>query len=131
MLQNRVYCENCIDSKNSIFTILNDEQRQILYDYHTCTSYKKGEIIYKEGDKPSGLICLSKGKVKVIKEGVGGEIQLTDAMQELAQKDELYSWTFPGKRYDIGTMKDWFQAHIELSSKSEFSELLDEVIDNL
>ena len=66
-----------------------------------------------------------------ITEGIGGEIQLTDAMQELAQKDELYSWTFPGKRYDIGTMKDWFQAHIQLSSKSEFSELLDEVIDNL
>ena len=66
-----------------------------------------------------------------ITEGIGGEIQLTDAMQELAQKDELYSWTFPGKRYDIGTMKDWSQAHIQLSSKSEFSELLDGVIDNL
>ena len=76
MLQNKVYCENCLDSKESIFTVLNDEQRKILYDYHSCTSYKKGEVIYKEGDKPSGLICLSKGKVKVLKEGVGGREQI-------------------------------------------------------
>lgn len=76
MLQNKVYCENCIDSKDSIFGILTDEQRQLLYEYHSCTSYKKGEIIYKEGDKPSGLICLSKGKVKVFKEGVSGREQI-------------------------------------------------------
>ena len=76
MLQNKVYCENCIDSKESIFSVLTDEQKNILNDRHTCTSYKKGEIIYKEGDKPSGLICLSKGKVKVIKEGVGGREQI-------------------------------------------------------
>ena len=76
MLQNKVYCENCLDSKESIFSVLTDEQKSLLNDRHTCTSYKKGEIIYKEGDKPSGLICLSKGKVKVIKEGVGGREQI-------------------------------------------------------
>ncbi|OQX97868.1 MAG: Crp/Fnr family transcriptional regulator [Bacteroidetes bacterium 4572_117] len=76
MLQDKKYCENCIDSKASIFNLLADDQKQILFNYHSCTSYKKGEIIYKEGDKPSGLICLSKGKVKVIKEGVGGREQI-------------------------------------------------------
>jgi len=38
--------------------------------------YKKNEFIYKEGDKPIGLICLSEGKVKVFKEGVGGRDQI-------------------------------------------------------
>ena len=42
----------------------------------TCASYKKGDIIFKEGDKPSSLICLSEGKVKVFKEGVGGREQI-------------------------------------------------------
>ena len=76
MQQDKGYCENCLESKESIFSLLTDEQKKILNDRHTCTSYKKGEIIYKEGDKPNGLICLSKGKVKVIKEGVGGREQI-------------------------------------------------------
>lgn len=63
--------------------------------------------------------------------GTGGEIQLTDAMQLLANNSKIYSWTFNGKRYDIGTMKDWFQSHIELSAKSEFSEILKEVVKEL
>ncbi len=68
---------------------------------------------------------------KTTKPGVGGEIQLSDAMRSLAQFDELYSWTFTGNRYDIGTMEDWFKSHIELSSKSEFSEILNKVIERL
>jgi len=63
--------------------------------------------------------------------GAGGEIQLTDAMQLLANKTEIYSWTFDGKRYDIGTMKDWFQSHLELSANSEFAYILDEVVGKL
>ena len=59
--------------------------------------------------------------------GTGGEIQLTDAMQALAKSQNLFSWTFEGKRYDIGTMKDWFQSHFELSATSEFASILDEV----
>ena len=68
---------------------------------------------------------------KKVKRGAGGEIQLTDAMQSLAKSKEMYSWTFNGKRYDIGTMKDWFQSHIELSAKSDFSPLLQEVLKKL
>ena len=52
-------------------------------------------------------------------------------MQALSHDSELYSWTFGGKRYDIGTMKDWFQSHLELSSDSDFSPLLDEVLRKL
>lgn len=63
--------------------------------------------------------------------GSGGEIQLTDAMQSLAQVQKMYSWTFKGKRYDIGTMKDWFQSHLELSIQSDFSSILREVLKKL
>ncbi len=60
--------------------------------------------------------------------GSGGEIQLTDAMQLLADNSKIYSWTFPGKRYDIGTMKDWFKSHIELSAESDFKHVIEEII---
>jgi len=66
-----------------------------------------------------------------VEKGVGGEIQLTDAMKSLAKHEKMYSWKFDGKRYDIGTMKDWFQSHIELSANSDFSSILKEVTQNL
>lgn len=76
MSRKKPYCENCIDGKDSIFNILGPEDKELLHLNHTCTSYKKGEIIYRQGDKPTGLICLSAGKVKVLKEGVGGREQI-------------------------------------------------------
>ena len=66
-----------------------------------------------------------------MEKGARGEIQLTDAMQLLAQNSKIFSWTFPGRRYDIGTMKDWFQSHIELSANSEFSPILNAVLSKL
>ena len=69
--------------------------------------------------------------LKLTRDGAGGEIQLTDAMKSLSEVQEMYAWTFKGKRYDIGTMKDWFQSHLELSSKSEFSTTLKEVMKKL
>ena len=68
---------------------------------------------------------------KNAKKGIGGEIQLTDAMKLLAKHDKVFSWIFNGKRYDIGTMKDWFQSHIELSFNSDYSPILEEVTQNL
>ena len=36
------------------------------------------------------------------KPGKGGEIQLTDALKELALKEDMYAYDFIGKRYDVG-----------------------------
>jgi CRP-like cAMP-binding protein len=66
---------NIIDNQMSVFSVLNTDEKEHLKRNSTCTQYKKNDIIYKEGDKPSGLICLSKGKVKIFKEGVGGREQ--------------------------------------------------------
>lgn len=69
-------CENCIDNPKSVFHVLSEEEKQMLKEGSVCKSYKKSEIIFKEGDTPAGLTCLSKGKVKVFKEGVGGREQI-------------------------------------------------------
>lgn len=60
--------------------------------------------------------------------GADGQIQLTDAMNSLSHNQEIYSWTFKGKRYDIGTMKDWFESHIELSIESGYSSIIQEIL---
>ena len=62
--------------KMHVFSDLSQEQKLKLKDSSTTSSYRKSEIIYKEGDKPTGLIFLAKGKVKIFKEGVGGREQI-------------------------------------------------------
>jgi CRP-like cAMP-binding protein len=67
---------NCIENRMSVFNVLTKAEKDLLRKNYTCQDYKTGEIIFKEGDRPSGLICLSNGKVKVFKEGVGGREQI-------------------------------------------------------
>ncbi len=44
--------------------------------------------------------------------GVGGEIQLTDAMKSL---DTIYGHVFDGKIYDIGNTVEWLKSSIEMA----------------
>jgi len=60
----------------TVFHVLTKKEKEILRKNQTLTTYKKGEIIYKEGEKPNGLICLIEGKAKIFKEGVGGREQI-------------------------------------------------------
>ena len=76
MSHSKTYCKNCIDNKSSIFHHLKNDEKDLLSVRHTITYYRKGELIYKEGDRPIGLLFLSEGKVKVMKEGVGGREQI-------------------------------------------------------
>jgi CRP/FNR family transcriptional regulator, polysaccharide utilization system transcription regulator len=69
-------CRNCIDNENSVFNILSPGQKEKLLEDSICKNVKKGDIIFKEGDIPMGLISLSKGKVKVFIEGIGGKEQI-------------------------------------------------------
>ncbi|MBC2581964.1 UTP--glucose-1-phosphate uridylyltransferase GalU [Clostridium sp. DJ247] len=51
--------------------------------------------------------------------GKGGEIQLTDALKELAKQEAMYSYCFDGKRYDVGDKFGFLQANIEYALKRE------------
>ncbi|MBN1132798.1 MAG: Crp/Fnr family transcriptional regulator [Bacteroidales bacterium] len=76
-MQERTYnADNCIDNPKSVFNVLTPKEKEFLKQNYTCAFYKKGEIIFKEGDKPLGLMSLSEGKVKIFKEGVGGREQI-------------------------------------------------------
>lgn len=49
--------------------------------------------------------------------GAGGEIQLTDAMRELAVTSGMTACEFEGTRYDIGSKFGFLQANIDLGLK--------------
>ena len=70
------YIELCLEGSSSIFKGLNQKDKETLVHHHTLTVFKKGQFLFKEGDKTHGLICLASGKVKVFKDGAGGRGQI-------------------------------------------------------
>ncbi|HEX9124642.1 MAG TPA: UTP--glucose-1-phosphate uridylyltransferase GalU [Actinomycetota bacterium] len=51
--------------------------------------------------------------------GRGGEIQLTDAINLLAQGQAVYAYTFEDGRFDVGNKLDYLRATIELASERD------------
>ena len=51
--------------------------------------------------------------------GVGGEIQLTDAIRNLALAQAVYGYIFEGTFYDIGRKLDYLRATVELASERD------------
>ena len=65
-----------IDKISNIWKMLTPEQTEYLRDNCQVRKYKKNEIIYCEGDTPTHVLCVIKGKVKIFKNGVGGRTQI-------------------------------------------------------
>lgn len=53
------------------------------------------------------------------KPGKGGEIQLTDALKELALQEDMYAYDFVGKRYDVGNKQGFLEATVETALRRE------------
>lgn len=53
------------------------------------------------------------------KRGAGNEIQLTDAISQLLDKDSIYVHQFEGTRYDCGSKLEYIQATIQYALKDE------------
>ena len=51
--------------------------------------------------------------------GKGGEIQLTDALKELALRESMYAYIFEGRRYDVGDKQGFIEATIEYALRRE------------
>ena len=69
-------CDKCESSVNSIFCVLNKLELSALSESKSHISYKKGQIIFYEGNYPHGLYCMYSGKVKIHKLGHDGKEQI-------------------------------------------------------
>jgi UTP--glucose-1-phosphate uridylyltransferase len=54
-------------------------------------------------------------KLKDTKRGAGNEIQLTDAIAELRKSEEIYAYSFEGRRYDCGSKEGYLEANVEIA----------------
>ena len=105
--------------------------------------YRLNEMIEKPSaaEAPSNLAVagryiLTPDIFKALEEtkaGKNDEIQLTDAMRIFLSRGSVYSYTFEGKRYDIGDKLDYLKTTVEFGLKrkefrKEFREYLEEII---
>ncbi|WP_298743884.1 UTP--glucose-1-phosphate uridylyltransferase GalU [uncultured Microbacterium sp.] len=66
-----------------------------------------------------GRYVLTPGVFEILERtepGKGGEIQLTDALQELATTDGVLGVVFRGRRYDTGDRVDYIKAIVQLAA---------------
>jgi CRP/FNR family transcriptional regulator len=48
----------------------------------SCNIYKKGQLIFYEGNRPTGLYCVNQGKVKIFQTGEEGKEQILRLAKE-------------------------------------------------
>jgi UTP--glucose-1-phosphate uridylyltransferase len=63
---------------------------------------------------PAIFDCLAKTPV-----GAGGELQLTDGMRLLLQKEKIYAYVYEGRRHDTGDKLGFLKATVEFALKRE------------
>jgi UTP--glucose-1-phosphate uridylyltransferase len=51
--------------------------------------------------------------------GAGGEIQLTDALMKLSKEEDMYTYDFKGKRYDVGNKLGFISATLEFALRRD------------
>jgi UTP--glucose-1-phosphate uridylyltransferase len=89
--------------------------------------YKVEGIVEKPtpAEAPSSLAVVGRyiltprifGLLRATARGVGGEIQLTDALATLLSQEYMFAYRFKGKRYDCGSKLGYLQATVEYGLK--------------
>jgi len=76
MLNSEYGIKDIIENPQSVFYVLNPQEKKEMQEHISHYHYRRNEFIYKEGDKPAGFLLLVEGKVKLYKEGVAGREQI-------------------------------------------------------
>jgi CRP/FNR family transcriptional regulator, polysaccharide utilization system transcription regulator len=92
-----VHCEQCLQRHSSIFCNTDHEVLADLSDSKSCTVYKKGDTLFREGGHPFGVYCINAGKIKLSLTGEEGKEQIV----RLAKPGDVlgYRAALSGERY--------------------------------
>jgi CRP/FNR family transcriptional regulator, polysaccharide utilization system transcription regulator len=69
-------CESCSLESGSIFKYLTPGEVDTLNFEKDFRKYKRGDILYQEGNRISGFYCINSGIIKVFKTGLDGKEQI-------------------------------------------------------
>lgn len=70
------FCNKCAFEINSIFKYLTKDEADELNYLKEFRVFKKGAVLYQEGNRISGFYCINKGIIKVFKTGPDGKEQI-------------------------------------------------------
>jgi CRP/FNR family transcriptional regulator, polysaccharide utilization system transcription regulator len=69
-------CKKCSFESGSIFKYLTPEEVETINFEKDFRKYKRGDILYQEGNRISGFFCVNSGIIKVFKTGFDGKEQI-------------------------------------------------------
>ncbi|MBK8882680.1 MAG: Crp/Fnr family transcriptional regulator [Bacteroidales bacterium] len=69
-------CDKCSLESASIFKYLNPDEVTSINFEKDFRQYKRGDILYQEGNRISGFYCINSGIIKVFKTGFDGKEQI-------------------------------------------------------
>lgn len=69
-------CDKCSLESASIFKYLNPDEITSINFEKDFRQYKRGDILYQEGNRISGFYCINSGIIKVFKTGFDGKEQI-------------------------------------------------------
>jgi CRP/FNR family transcriptional regulator, polysaccharide utilization system transcription regulator len=69
-------CGKCALESGSIFKHLTSAEIEILNFEKDFRHYKRGDVLYQEGNRISGFFCINSGIIKVFKTGLDGKEQI-------------------------------------------------------
>jgi CRP-like cAMP-binding protein len=69
-------CDSCSLESGSIFKYLTPDEVEALNFEKDFRQYKRGDILYQEGNRISGFFCINSGIIKVFKTGFDGKEQI-------------------------------------------------------
>ena len=89
--------------------------------------WRAGDLVEKPSVEgaPSRLAVLGRyiispeifGILEKTEPGRGGEIQLTDALKKLSEREPVYAYEFEGRRYDVGDKQGYLEATVDFALK--------------
>lgn len=91
MKQNEIIvplCHQCALESGSLFKHLTPDEVVAINFEKDFRQYKRGDILYQEGNRISGFFCINKGIIKVFKTGFDGKEQII----RFAKKGEIIAY---------------------------------------
>lgn len=116
-------CQHCKSRRNSLFHFCHLDELEAIDLNKTCSTYKKGQVIFQEGTTPFGLFCINSGKVKMHKYASDGKEQIA----RIAKPGDFlgYCSLISGSKYPVSAtaLED---CTICMVSKQKLKELMQE-----
>jgi CRP-like cAMP-binding protein len=117
------HCQSCQFKDSSLFKQCHLHELEELNESKCFNSYKKGQVIFHEGNRPLGIFCVYSGKVKVSRMGSDGKEQII----RLAKKGDTlgYRSLIDNTKYTASAIA-LDETEVCFIPAAEFNKLVDE-----